>query len=445
MKRFILLSLLSVFYICHSSAQEVTTHYFDQDELVGAFFNKVSDNGKYVVGSFPNSLGSFIYFMETDELVMVPVPDEDNPGSDLNDISDDGIAVGKFTDPAVIDEKNGLACLVPGIYDYRTQTWTALERPEGTIAAAYGYMASGVTISADGKLIGGGLPVENKKYVYNPVIWNGDGTIRSIVAGPLTGDGSKFSAMSDDGRVACGWTDGSQYGKVGIWKDGELVLNNKKGNGSAVSPNGKYVGGRFLDGKNDFGWPFIWTEETGIVKVNCPDTVCAGAVIDISNNGRIAVGYVDYKGLTDHHPFIIVDGEYYDFDEYMWTNFQVKGPMDQSFWAIEGMSADGSVISGVAYIDGARLPWIIKFNKAMSVNSQKEEPAVKVYPNPASDVLNIEGEYTSATLYDNLGTCVLQDTYSAGKLNISTLPEGMYLVKVVKGRTTQTFKIAVNH
>ena len=50
--------------------------------------------------------------------------------------------------------------------------------------------------------------------------------------------------LSDDGKVACGWYDGSMYGDIIIWKNGERVdTGNYSGQGVVVSANGKYVGG----------------------------------------------------------------------------------------------------------------------------------------------------------------------------------------------------------
>lgn len=445
MKKLFLLFLIPAFYICNTKAQ-VKTYYFDEDEFIGAFFSSVSNNGKYVLGEHPGAKQGILFDRETEEIKWIDCPPVDVTDGKVStkDISDNGIVVGTFLDPTALTAK-GVPCEAPGVYNINTGQWTSLERPEGVINVAEGFMGSASTISADGKRIGGCLPVAKATYKYNGVVWNEDCSVYDILPDQQKNAGARIISMSDDGRVACGWSEDAQYGRVIIWKDGEKLPIDTKGRAEVVSPNGKYVGGNFKNGTNEFGVPFIWTEETGMVAVNCPDTTYVGSISAISDNGRIAVGFVDYKSLVDHHPFIIVDGVYYDFDKYMLENYQVTGPMDGSFFSIAGMSADGSVLCGYAYYAEARLPWILVFDQPLSVSSEKKAPSVNVYPNPVSDLLNIEGEYTSVTLYDNVGTCVLHDTHAAGKVDVSTLPAGIYLVRVMNDRVPYTFKIAVNH
>lgn len=442
MKRLVLLISLSFAYFCHVSSQ-VRTHYFTDRSLAGAFFDDISNNGKYVIGEHPGAYTGLLFIVETEQLITI-TSDVDGGLISTGDVSDEGIIVGSFTDPSALSE-NMTPCDVPAIYNYKEDTWTALDRPEGVIVVGGGFSGNATTISSDGKLIGGYLPTANKKYVYSGMIWNGDGSVSSILPDPQKAAGAKINSISDDGKVACGWREDALYGKVAIWKDGELLPIDKPGHGTAVSPNGKYVGGNFLDGVHRMGVPFIWTEETGIVAVNHPEDIFAGEVSGISDNGRIAIGHIDFNSMVDHHPFIIVDGVYHDFDEYMLTNYGIKGPEDASFFTVSSMSADGKVLSGFSLVNDARVPWILVFDEPMGVKNELENLSVSVYPNPVSDILNIEGDYTSATIYDNLGVAVVSDNVSCGKINVSNLSEGIYFVKVMKEKSSRTYKITINH
>ena len=56
------------------------------------------------------------------------------------------------------------------------------------------------------------------------------------------------------------------------------------------------------------------------------------------------------------------------------------------------------------------------------VNEQTEAKAT-VYPNPAKDFIQVEG---TVSIYDLCGKLVMK---GAGRIDISSLPEGMYFVK----------------
>ena len=442
MKRLILLILLSFMYFYHVSSQ-VRTHYFTDGSLAGAFFDAVSANGRYVVGSHPGALMGMLFKTETGELINITSSVENGMVS-AESVSNEGVIVGLFTDPEALSEKMK-PCDVPGLYDYKEDKWTALERPEGVKNFEAGFSGNATCISSDGKLIGGFLPTANKNYIYSGMIWNGDGSVASILPDPQKGAGAKINSMSDDGNVSCGWREDAMYGKVTIWKDGKLLSINQEGHGTVVSQNGKYVGGNFLDGVHQMGVPFIWTEETGVVAVDYPKGIFSGEVSGISDNGRVAIGHVDFNSIVDHRPFIILDGVYYDFDEYMLSNYGIKGPEDESFFTVSSMSADGKVMCGFSLVDDARVPWILVFDEPLSVEAKTADLTVNVYPNPVSDILNIEGDYSSVSVYNNLGVAVSHDKDSRGHINVSNLSEGIYFVTIMKNNALRTFKVTINH
>ncbi|HKK62050.1 MAG TPA: T9SS type A sorting domain-containing protein, partial [Bacteroidales bacterium] len=76
-----------------------------------------------------------------------------------------------------------------------------------------------------------------------------------------------------------------------------------------------------------------------------------------------------------------------------------------------------------------------------SINSDQ----LKVYPNPAQNVLNLKGtsELKSAVVYDATGRLIMQvelDNTLHAEMNISTLKNGLYLIEVssVKGASKTT-------
>lgn len=430
-----------------------------KDEYAGSWFKKVSNNGRYVVGSNPAYTKAYLVDTKTNEVKII----SDSQYNSAQDVTDDGIIVGSFYDPEAFkiykdihgnDSATVYGFIVPGIY--KNNKWTAVERAADLNGD--GWDGTITSISGNGKLMGGHIPYCNpntgtvSKTKYEPIIWDENGKIIKKLPIYDSSQGAAISSMSDDGNVACGWYDGSQYGKIIIWKDGEKVNDAFfNGSGMTVSPNGKFVGGNCGKGMlAPQSKPFIWSEEGGFTIVDCPDQTNYGYVTGITNDGKRAVGFVDLGGMTENrHPFIIEDGVYYDFDTWMKDKYNLSGPHG-SFWAIQSMSADGNVICGIGYYDRARDPWIVVLDESLlpdvsSISTIRQELDVKVAFDAASGILNIEGDYTSASLYNNVGACILSDNQAEGSMNVSHLAEGIYFAKVMKGKTARTFKVAITH
>lgn len=75
-----------------------------------------------------------------------------------------------------------------------------------------------------------------------------------------------------------------------------------------------------------------------------------------------------------------------------------------------------------------------------AVNNITQE--LNIYPNPAKDVLRIEGNYTSAAIYDMFGKLVLS-TDAQKTIDISTLSNGVYFVNINNNKVTTVKKITI--
>ena len=115
------------------------------------------------------------------------------------------------------------------------------------------------------------------------------------------------------------------------------------------------------------------------------------------------------------------------------------------------LSADGNTVdftiqgfnSGVATAE-----WIFKMTKNSATAGVKDFAAisVKMYPNPASDVLKFSSASTKVldvVVYDMLGKQVLRANAVQSELNISSLNPGMYFVNMTQGSSTFTKKLLV--
>ena len=65
-----------------------------------------------------------------------------------------------------------------------------------------------------------------------------------------------------------------------------------------------------------------------------------------------------------------------------------------------------------------------------------------IYPNPVNDVLTIDGNYTSATIYDVFGKAVLTTDYQ-NTINVAALSNGIYFININTKNTITVKKITI--
>lgn len=466
-----------IFFFClitcylSASAQTKSFLYENNSNLAGGQFNAVSNNGRFVAGH--NAAYTIVFLLDTKTGELQEITGYGYV--EAVDVTDNGVLVGKFQDPDAI-LANGTTseevCIVPGIY--KNGAWIAVERNQYLNGGGYDGRIN--TVSADGKLMGGHIPAtipvkdnngnpvfdeegnpvsKASTTIYEPVIWGDNGKIVKKLPYYTSSQGASIKSMSNDGNVACGWYDGSLYGHIIIWKNGERVdTNNYKGTADVVSANGQFVGGGCGEGMSaPRSKPFIWSEENGLaICENIPGETQYGQITGITDDGKIAVGYIDLAGMTENRkPAIIIDGVYHNFDTWINDNYGLKGPYGSSFWTAKSISNDGNVICGIGYYDGARAPWVVVIDEAKvpddipadGIDNVVQELDVNVAFNAISGMLNIEGEYTSVNLFNTVGACVLTDNSAESTIQISNLNEGIYFAKVMKGKATRTFKVAI--
>ena len=74
-------------------------------------------------------------------------------------------------------------------------------------------------------------------------------------------------------------------------------------------------------------------------------------------------------------------------------------------------------------------------------------PSLSVYPNPANQYLyiNSDSSIKKIDMYDSVGSLVLTETNLNGKIDVSTLNTGLYIVKVYTENKVVSQKVIVNH
>lgn len=166
------------------------------------------------------------------------------------------------------------------------------------------------------------------------------------------------------------------------------------GGSTSITEDGKTVIGYFRPwpGGPFFGEGFIWTEETGRVNLN---------------------EYVSSKGI--------------DLGEYI-----LALPL--------AISADGSKIVGVARTeDFKQYGFMVDLTEDLNINHDLTKNGIKIYPNPASETINISGlnKISQVEIFNVAGQKMITVKEKASGINIQHLPQGTYILKVTAdGKTT---------
>jgi len=81
--------------------------------------------------------------------------------------------------------------------------------------------------------------------------------------------------------------------------------------------------------------------------------------------------------------------------------------------------------------------------KYQSMNSIKSIMAnsLSIYPNPVRDYLYIVGEAEKVELYNASGVCILNDAHCKGKIDVSKLTSGLYIIQIYNGNNKVAKKV----
>lgn len=63
------------------------------------------------------------------------------------------------------------------------------------------------------------------------------------------------------------------------------------------------------------------------------------------------------------------------------------------------------------------------------INNEVATNSVRIYPNPASDVINIEGDFTNTTMYNSLGQ-IVKTVVNNGQIDVRSLENGIYYLTI---------------
>lgn len=360
-----------------------------------------------------------------------------------------------------------------GLYNTETGTWTPLESTgydqQSVVSSPWG-------ISGDGKTVVGlayNYYSKKNKIQAHASIWKNGYRVEDL--GSMFADenrATRANACSYDGSVVVGWQDKWGPWYASVWEkqsDGtyaqrlllsdstkteadvdftshDSMMSNLLGYCQAVSADGKWIGGRGYDLAAVPG-AWLYNRDTKEVKVL---TESDATVAAISNDGTKAVGWY---GIGTN-AWIWIDGKFYDLQSYAEQKLGVDFG-DFLICSVYSMSANGRYVVGYGMRGMSKFGYVLDLEGKATGISQVTANQVKaaVYPNPVSDVLHVSLPYdagkvaTGLSLYDFAGHCVKTQQAQGveNTIDVSALPEGIYLLKVEAGKSKKTFKVVVRH
>lgn len=178
-------------------------------------------------------------------------------------------------------------------------------------------------------------------------------------------------------------------------------------------------------------------------------------LISITNANAVAVATAEPQILGDHEALFIgsLNGIASE------VGFEYKKLVDPTPYTVEGV-LDGKTFT--ANVDDLELNTMYSVKAFAMVGGNKVygnevhfhtwvqgvsdlEKSLMVYPNPANDYLNVEGDMTSVEVYNTVGQCLMSKQVNGDtKIDLSGFNNGIYFLRVFNNGEMAIRKFSVN-
>lgn len=327
-------------------------------------------------------------------------------------------------------------------YNRTTQSWTAL----GSLGVAMDTARSGgYCISGDGNtVVGNAWKIGGYT---DAVAWNPTEGI--IDLGTLfAGRSTRANAVNSDATVVVGWQDFNGPWKSAVWRKNpaggyfpnEYILLDPNGNPNdeynqmgectAVSGDGNWIGGAGDFANNGNAW--IWSAATGVIDLGTLSPGAQSYVAALSDNGSVAVGRIQVGPWDPEIPFIWTQANgMQNLNDYAHNVLGIQTG-NKLIYSANCMSANGNYIVGYGVDTVTFQTFAYRLSPTNLGINEFADMEVKIYPNPASELVTIENEGSAfLAIVDPAGKTISQQLISGThQLDISSFAPGIYFVSV---------------
>lgn len=203
---------------------------------------------------------------------------------------------------------------------------------------------------SDNGLWAAGYFEEDAMYL-GATIWN----LTTYEATKLVAAGEQGAVfdVTNDGKMAVGcYNNIPAYWENGIWTELPLPIENGTGRVNTVTPDGTIMAGRVFSPDETEGFACIW-ENGELMPVTHPredrfgDDAYFNEMVATSADGTIELGCLNYVVLPNRTAFIMKDGEYIMFGDWVYDFDQ--GGDDYNFYDALSLSPNGKWVTGAIY------------------------------------------------------------------------------------------------
>ena len=183
------------------------------------------------------------------------------------------------------------------------------------------------------------------------------------------------------------------------------------------------------------------------------DIASSSVMIEIPQQATSGNGYLTVASKQVLVGDTIQVGNNFNTGTYLTQSRAIRVGGTCAAWNRTNAVTDNNTDNNSNFVD---ITWFNQYQNGVSVDEIKYNNNIAVYPNPATDEVNIKLLLTqfadvNIELLDLTGKTILSENVSSSVSNnnyvidVNSVPSGMYIVKVTNGDNVSTSKISVAH
>jgi hypothetical protein len=212
----------------------------------------------------------------------------------------------------------------------------------------------------------------------------------------------------------------------------------------------------------------IWIEDNSgnFIKTkikNCSSTTIDHLGIWYYKSGQNVIDALTGPTLTSHGPIsfewnginvagtLVSDGIYNIWIEMAWADSKTIGKTSTSFSFTKGPNSFYNIPAGTSNFSGISLNWIP--NSPLSIENNSEAEYIRVYPNPATDIINLDFSHAASNcrikILNVTGSKIYEESseyLNSGikTIDLSRYSNGIYFINVESSNKLSIFRVIKN-